>query len=69
MSTDYPEHYPPKENMLWIAMLHFFGNGAKVKKISEINPPLVTYAIAPVESYLAFNDPPSKSRRPLVVLE
>ena len=36
-----PEHYPPKENMLRIVIWHlFFGDGAEVKNISEIKPPL-----------------------------
>ena len=32
VSTDYPEPYPPKENMLWIAMLDLFWKWSKSGK-------------------------------------
>ena len=44
----------------------FWKWGKCEKKKSAINPLLGTYKIAPMESYLAFNDPPRES---LVVLE
>ena len=41
MPNDYPEDYPSKENMLRIVIWFIiFGDGIKVKKLSEIKPPL-----------------------------
>jgi hypothetical protein len=33
----YPEHYPPKENMLSIVIWYFFGDGAKVKTFLRLS--------------------------------
>ena len=64
---DYSQKVFQSLNKTQTMCVAFFGNGANVKKKkSAINPLLGTYKIAPMESYLAFNDPPRES---LVVLE
>ena len=40
MPNHYPEHYPPKENMLRIGLQLFFEDLSQSEKLFEIYPPL-----------------------------